>query len=405
MRIAIHDYGGYAFIVDLSRILAQRGHHVLHLYASRNPTPHGRMEPQPTDPPTLEIRGIAIRAPLQKYSFLRRWRQEREYGIRLAKQAQVWGPEVVVSANAPVNSQTRLFGVCQSQGTPFVFWVQDLIGDAMRRILADRFGAAGRWLGNVYQRREMRMIRDASAVVAISQAFADRLVGMGVPPGKVHIEPNWAPLGELPLLDKDNPWSREKGLNRSFNFLYSGSLGLKHDPSILVDLAKALEMDDHARVVVVSEGLGASWLARESDRLGPGKLTLLSFETMEKFPEVLATADVLLALLEPDAAEYSVPSKVLSYLCAGRPILLAMPQTNLAARWVVELGAGKVVPPGDGEAFVRTALSLRDNPAGRDAMGHAGRAFAELRFDPDAVADRFESILEEVVSGSPSRRG
>lgn len=405
LRIAIHDYGGYAFIVDLSRALARRGHHVLHLFASRNPTPHGLLETQPDDPPTLELRGVATRAPLEKYSFLKRWSQEREYGGRLASNVAAWGPEIVISANTPVDSQSRLFTACRYQDIPFVFWVQDLISDAMRRILTERFSLAGSWLGMAYQRREMQMLKDSSAVVAISPAFAERLARMGIPPSGVHVVPNWAPLGEIPVLAKDNPWSKAKDLNSTFNFLYSGSLGLKHDPSILVDLAQALERDDHARVVVVSEGLGASWLAREIERLGLKRMTLLPFEAMERFPEVLASADVLLALLESDAGDYSVPSKVLSYLCAGRPMLLAMPEGNLAARSVLQSGAGLVVPPGDSQAFVQAALSLQNDPSGRKAMGQAGRAFAESRFDMGAIADRFEAILHEAMSEGLKHNG
>ena len=45
---------------------------------------------------------------------------------------------------------------------------------------------------------------------------------------------------------------------------------------------------------------------------------------------MLAAADVLLVLLDASARTFSVPSKVLMYLCAGRPILGgAMPLDNL----------------------------------------------------------------------------
>ena len=40
---------------------------------------------------------------------------------------------------------------------------------------------------------------------------------------------------------------------------------------------------------------------------------------------MLASADVLVALLETDAGAFSVPSKVLTSLSAGRPILAAIP--------------------------------------------------------------------------------
>ena len=52
---------------------------------------------------------------------------------------------------------------------------------------------------------------------------------------------------------------------------------------------------------------------------------LLPYQPFGRLSEVLASADVLVALLESDAGAYSVPSKVLTYLAAGRPILGAIP--------------------------------------------------------------------------------
>ena len=56
-----------------------------------------------------------------------------------------------------------------------------------------------------------------------------------------------------------------------------------------------------------------------------GSLRCLGFQPFEVLPDVLGSADVLVAILEPDAGVFSVPSKVLSYFCAGRPVLLAVP--------------------------------------------------------------------------------
>ena len=43
--------------------------------------------------------------------------------------------------------------------------------------------------------------------------------------------------------------------------LYSGTLGLKHDPSILAELAtRCATRTPTRRVVVVSEGKGRDWL-------------------------------------------------------------------------------------------------------------------------------------------------
>ena len=108
---------------------------------------------------------------------------------------------------------------------------------------------------------------------------------------------------------------------------------------------------------------------------------LLPLQPAEDYTDVLATADVLVALIEADAGMFAVPSKVPSYMCAGRAILLAAPKENLAARIVARAGAGVVVDPSDEAGFVAAARRLRDDPQLRAEFGANGRAYAERMFD------------------------
>jgi len=108
----------------------------------------------------------------------------------------------------------------------------------------------------------------------------------------------------------------------------------------------------------------------------------------------------LLVLLEPDAGVFSVPSKVLTYHCAGRAILGAIPAENLAARTIEANGAGVVVDPGDSDRFIAAARSLIDDPARRIAMGSSARVAAEETFDIDVITDEFLSVLEAAL-GEP----
>ena len=108
---------------------------------------------------------------------------------------------------------------------------------------------------------------------------------------------------------------------------------------------------------------------------------------------MMADCDVLLATLTVEAAAYSVPSKILSYLTAGRPILALLDPSNLAARLVSKSGAGIVIPPDDYSGFLAVADSLSKDAAKRRVMGAKGRAFAERTFDIRTIADRFEQLI------------
>jgi len=110
----------------------------------------------------------------------------------------------------------------------------------------------------------------------------------------------------------------------------------------------------------------------------------------------MATADVLVALLEPGASCFSVPSKVLTYHCAGRAILAALPEENLAARIIEHEGSGLVVSPADPEAIVAAGRKLIDDPDLCRSMGDSARRYAVDTFDITKIGDRFEAIIDQV---------
>ena len=189
-------------------------------------------------------------------------------------------------------------------------------------------------------------------------------------------------------------------LGDRYVFLYSGTLGLKHRPEVLYGLAEQHVGD--AEVVVISQGMGETRLREMLVERPLPNLRLLPFQPIEDYPDILGAADTLIALLEPAAGTFSVPSKVLSYLCAGRPILAAIPPANLAARTIEKSGAGMVVPPDDPEAFLVAAKQLRIDADRRRAAGANGRAYAEAVFDTATITDRFESVIEVALGRSGS---
>ncbi len=394
MKILVHDYAAHPFPVELSRELARRGHHVNHAYcASLETGPRGSFKQQPEDPRHFQFTGIELASPLDKFSFIKRYRQENEYGDLLADVADDCRPDVVLSGNTPLDAQKKLWARCDDLGIRKVFWLQDMIGLATRRILSKKIPLLGSLIGRHYVGIEKDLLKKSDAVVAISDDFVETLRHWGVSESRVHVIENWAPLDEIPAVDKINDWSVRRGYSDKFVFMYTGTMGMKHDPTLIRDLARSFESDSSVRVVVASKGLGASWLAEEKKKGSLGNLNLMDFHSFDDLPNALGSADVLVAVLEKDADVYSVPSKVLAYLCAGRPVILAVPRDNLAARIVTSTRAGLVVEPGDIDGFLEAAEILRRDSSRRTQMGQRARAYAESKFRIGPIGDEFERVL------------
>ena len=155
-------------------------------------------------------------------------------------------------------------------------------------------------------------------------------------------------------------------------------------------------------------GWWSSTRARRSSCCGRLQPTRVSrsrccrFSPMRRCRTSLASGDVLLVLLEKTAGVFSVPSKTLSYLCAGRPIIGLMPAENSAAELLDQVGSC-VLPPDLESLHTATAWALEvfENPSRAAALGAAARALAEREFDLRTCADKFERILKESASLVP----
>jgi colanic acid biosynthesis glycosyl transferase WcaI len=394
MRILVHDFGGYPYPIQLSRSLARRGHEVLHAYCgSLTTTPGGNFSYRDDDPPAFRISRIDLSRPLNKFSFVTRWRQENAYGRLAAQELTRFHPDVVISANTPLDAQRTLLHTSRQLGIPFIFWVQDLLGVAADRILRKKLPGVGALAGTYYLRLEQSLLQQSSAVVLITDDFRPIMQVWSVPEERLFTVENWAPLDALPAKPKGNAWAEAHGLTDKTVFMYSGTLAMKHDPSLLLQLALHFRSHPHVRIVVVSQGPGAAWLQARKQELALDNAIIVGFEPFDRISDVHGAADVLVAVLEPVAGVFSVPSKVLAYLCAARPLLLAMPPENLTSRIVRENAAGYVVPPTDVDAFLTSADTLLADSGLRAAMAANARTHAERTFDIERITDAFEHII------------
>jgi glycosyltransferase involved in cell wall biosynthesis len=319
---------------------------------------------------------------------------EINYGKEVAALIKNLKPQIVISANTPTEPQLEIARACRDLPAQFIPWIQDFYSIAVTKLAAKKLPVVGTLVGWWYRLLERRTLRQASKILVITNDFVPILRQFGVGPENVLVIPNWAPLNELPQRDRQNAWSQAQELDGKFVFLYSGTLAMKHNPDLLKQLAVTFRPDPQVKIMVISEGPGADYLARCKADESLSNLEILPFQPFKDVPDINAAADVLVAILETDAGIFSVPSKVLTYLCAGRPLLAAIPSQNLASRIISEGRAGLAVEPADMNGFLAAARELRQNPARREDCSRAARAYAEENFNVETIASRFESCFE-----------
>ena len=399
MRVNVHDYSGHPFQVQLSRELAARGHDVLHNYSAQYVTGHGRLTATADDPATLRIEAVHSRMPFAKYSPVSRMRFEKAYADAWMDVLDREPFDLVVSCNVPLFAAARVQRYLRQRGQRWVFWHQDIYSMAIGHEAERKLPAP---LARIARARaeglEARLVRDADGVVAITDAMTNQYRRWGLDAPHATVIPNWAPIDDITPVERDNAWAAENGLPKEpLRLLYAGTLGRKHNPLLLLEILDELgRRGQPAVLVVASEGDGADELALAAQ--GRSDVSIVGYQPAERFSEVLSSADVVVALLEPEAGRFSVPSKVLSYLSAGRPIVALMPGDNPAAVDVRSAGGFVAEPAGSGAIAAADWLTaVASEPGALESIGRQARALAEERFDIARIADRFEDVLERAA--------
>lgn len=397
MRILVHDHSGHPFQAELSRELARRGHAVTHSYAAGYVSGKGRLEPAPGE--TITFEGIGGDKPIDNLRFASRLWREIVRGFALTNEVHRVRADITMVSNAQIPTLVVFAFLMALLRKPWVLWHQDIYAVAVRAFAGERLGHGFRFVAAVFEVAERWCSRRAAAIVVIAPSFVPVHEEWGTS-DKVTVIPNWAPLDEIVPTARKNDWATEQALDDEMTLLYSGTLGLKHNPALLVRLARAvIDRGSRVRLVVVNDGPAVEVLRTEAARLDV-PVTLLPFQPYERLSEVLGTGDVLVVLLEQAAGAFSVPSKTLSYLCAGRPVLGLMPAENLASALITRAG-GRVLPPAD-ESLPAAAAWVADVLADdemRADLGEASRDLAEEEFALDRCADRFEALLTQHRGG------
>ncbi len=381
--VVLIDFGGHPFTADLAISLQRSGASVDYLFSSSNEAnPHGDFSDAAND--GVRVHDIDLGQPVDQSQLRRRFRGEQSFGWAVAKKIrQLPASATIVLCQVPVPAAVVIQGAAKAKGQKVVLWLQEIQSD-----LASIPGT--RTLpSKVFTRLERRIVSSSDRVIAISEGFAE-YAGSNRKSGRadVTVLPNWAPLRYLPNRHRINEWSTDQGLHPDRQrVLYSGRLGVEHRPDEIAALSLMLTANGDVDMVIVAGGPGVESLQRRPELASHPNIRFIELQPLGSLADVLASADILLGSLDERASEALVPSKILSYLCAARPVIALMNPHNPSAQLVEELGAGIAVADiHQAAAVIRELLA---DPERRRSMGNLGRAYAATTFDPTAVCESF----------------
>jgi colanic acid biosynthesis glycosyl transferase WcaI len=299
----------------------------------------------------------------------------------------VWHPPLTVGVSAWVISRLKR--------VPFVYDVQDLWPESA---LASGLMRPGALVSLLYRLADW-VYRRAPRILVVSDAAADHLRGRGVDPSKIAVAHHWVDTEPF-----ERPSTRdvraEFGWQDRFVVMFAGNLGMVQGLDTVIEAAALLHGDSAARqveIVLLGDGADRQRLETLVAARGLSNVTFAGRHPADEMPDFMRAADGLLVHLRPsDIADHAIPTKILSYMAAARPVICAT--GGAAADLIRRAEAGLVVQPGDARALADAVLALVSrSPVERERLGANGREYLLAHFDKQKVIDGYERILLQLA--------
>ncbi|MGQ9730150.1 MAG: glycosyltransferase family 4 protein [Candidatus Zipacnadales bacterium] len=279
--------------------------------------------------------------------------------------------DLVFSLSTPVIGGLTCLLLARLKRSCFLYGIWDVYPET-----AVQAGVIPRgWVASLLRRLDTWICCQADKVILPSESFRRLLLARGVPIQKMVTLPLWIDEKEVQPRERMNRWRTEQGIDEAtVVILYAGTIGLISGAQYVVEVARLLQ---HRKVLFlfVGEGVARDEIAEKVKVYGLRNIRILPFQPRERLAEVQATADISLVTLKPGYGMTSVPSKVLGYMAAARPVIAAVDTDSETARWLRAAKCGLVVPPQDPHALAEAIQHLADDPALRRQMGENGRQY------------------------------
>jgi colanic acid biosynthesis glycosyl transferase WcaI len=295
--------------------------------------------------------------------------------------------DLIYCACPPPSAALAAYGLSRIKGTPYVIKLTDLASDA-----AVATGIVGNGFAIRMARGIERFIYDkATKIACLCRGFIDKLTKIGVPPTKLHLIPDWADTESVRPLSTVSPFRRVCGvLENQFLILHTGNMGKKQDLVNVVRTAELSQGDSRLVWMLIGDGEERQQIEKETSRLKLTNIKLLPLQPAQLLQQMYSAADVLLLNQKATVEDSVIPSKLLTYMAAGRPVIAAVSERSEAARHICTAHSGIIVRPEDPSAILYAALRLRQDPKLRRELGANGRRYALKHFTKSKVLHDYQ---------------
>ena len=263
--------------------------------------------------------------------------------------------DIIIATSPQFFTTWAGWGLSKIRRKPWIFELRDLWPESIKTVGAMKQGIAI----DILEKIELALYRDATRVIAVTDAFKTNLIKRGIDAKKIDVITNGSNLDLFYPRIKNPELLKRYGLENKFIIGYIGTHGLAHSLDFIVrSIAKIKDPQIH--FIFVGDGAMKNTVLTIAQELGIENATFLDPVSKDLVPEYLSLCDISLAPLKKEENFKTViPSKIFEASAMQKPTLLGV--EGQAQEIIEYYNAGLCFEPENEKDFIEKVILLKEN--------------------------------------------
>jgi glycosyltransferase involved in cell wall biosynthesis len=302
-------------------------------------------------------------------------------------------PDIVYSNTWPVFATGLTCLVCKIRNIPLVLSVQDMYPESL--VIQGRL-KPDHWLYRFLFSIDHWIAQQATEIIVLSDTFSRSYTQTRqISSAKLHVVANWVDMNSVVLLEKTN-FRREVGISEeAFVIIYGGNIGKAAGVTAIIEAMVKLDAEKEIVLVIAGSGSELPACQKLASNIESVRILFHTPWNSEETSKVLASADVLILPTHGTQSLVSIPSKLISYMLAAKPVLsMVLPESD-TAQVIENAGCGWIIPPDNIEQLAKKINEIMCiSSTALEQMGQSGCTYALQNFTTEVTLPRVIKIIE-----------
>jgi glycosyltransferase involved in cell wall biosynthesis len=184
-------------------------------------------------------------------------------------------------------------------------------------------------------------------------------------------------------------------LKKKLTIIYTGNIGRFQGLVTVIDAMSLLVSRKDIELIIMGNGIEKKKLLEKAQRRNLN-IKFYDYQSLELTKIMIRNADIGLVTLIPKIYKYAYPSKIMTYLEQGKPIICALEKESQIVKNMKNHGYGFHTQFGNKRSMANLFIRLADDKKWKKKMSQSALKAFKKNFSSNIILDKWKKVVNDL---------